>query len=209
MLIAALHYQHTVIFVVFYQSPDFPVEIGFFGVRVIFDEHYLRSDFEFEGFPRVIHAFGEDTLDVGGESQFFGRELVEFSAVDIVRLVVVGGEGDVAVVIFGGEIGQVAGVQQLYARSIHLVVSHLVEQIDKALVVLSVDVVELDAEVGGVAEDVAAEEVGGVVVGGEDFPIFGFGHGCKLVYVTDHQHLYAAEGPGGASGATKHGIYAV
>ena len=71
--------------------------------------------------------------------------------------------------------------------------SQFVEKIDKFVVMLSVDVVEFHAEIGGLPEHVATEKIGGVIVGGKQFPLFGLGHGGELVHVADHEQLDAAE----------------
>ena len=155
-LVATLHFHAALVFVDADDASDLAVEEGLLGAGVVFDEHHLGTDFQFQFFLGREGVFGESAFDVCIEENGFGRKCLQFRLVDLIGLVVVGGQGDITLVVTRMEVGEIALVEELQAFGIHAVVTHLVEQGDEVLVVLPIHVIEFHAEVRRLLQDVTA-----------------------------------------------------
>ena len=89
---------------------------------------------------------GKVAVDHGLETAACAGQGLEFGLVDGVGAVVVGAEGDVAVLFLRRKIGEIAGVELLQGGRVELIVADPVEQIDEAAVRLAVDVLQFDGD---------------------------------------------------------------
>ena len=193
-LAIALHGDGAFVIVVADQPPDFAVIEGLFRVGVVFDEHHLCPDFQHQFFLGGVGVFGESAAHHGLENQRFCFDSRQLRLVDLVGLVVMRRQGDVAFVVVGDEVRFETAVEQAHTIGIHLVITYFVQKGDKILIVLAVDVFQLHADVRGLFQHLATEEVGCVVIRRQHLPFLGLGHGCELVHVANHQQLQPAKG---------------
>ena len=162
------------------------------GIRIVFHEHHLCPDFQFQFLLGRVEVLRESALDFRLEIATFAFQSAQSRFVDFVRLRVMRGQRDIAISRL--EIRNITAVQQSYAVSIHLVVAYFVKEGDEVGVMLSVDMFQFHAQVIGTLQYVTAEEIDGFIVRSEHLPFFWFGDGCQLVYVANHQYLHATEG---------------
>ena len=122
------HGDSAFLFIVAYQPSDFAVKESLFRGWVVFDKHHLRSNLQFELFLGRIGVFGEGAMDICLESQrlfLYGSQL---RLIDLIGLVVVGGQSDVAFLVIGHEAWFEAAVEHSHTIGIHLVVAHFIQQ---------------------------------------------------------------------------------
>ena len=130
-------------------------------------------------------------------------------AIDFPGRSVVGGEGNVSILFFGLKIGDVAAIEHRQHFVIDPIVAHLVEQGNKMLVRLAVNVFELDAYRIGLLQGMAAKEIRGAVMFPQQIPFFVLDYGRQLVQITNHQQLYATEGQRSIAVTPQHLINAI
>lgn len=108
-------------------------------------------------------------------------------------LCVVCGEAYVALVFAWFEARNVTAVEGVEHGMVGAVVAHTVENFKETGVALAIDMGEFYHCERRLAQGVAAEEVGRVVVTAQQCPLFILGYGGKLAEVANHKHLHAAE----------------
>ena len=81
-----------------------------------------------------------------------------------------------------------------------------VEQAEETGVALAIDGLQFDGNVAGLLQGMAAEEVGTVVIGAEQFPVLLLGDGRKLLQVANHEQLHTAEGERAVAVLSENGI---
>ena len=178
------------------------VEVAVCARRVVLHEHYLRSAFERQFAVGGEGGFGELAFGLGAEGEGLSGELVELFGVDALGLPVVGHEADAA--FAGDEAGLKAAVEGAEGGGVAAVLAYPVEYVEEAGVVLTVDGPELDGAEFAAPEGLAGEEVGAVVVFGEQLPLFVAGDRGELLEVAYQQHLHAAEGTAAVTVAAQH-----
>ncbi len=193
LLAGTLHDNHVFPDLVY--GTDFPVEIPLFAGDVVFGKHDLRAFFKGQGLLRRVHVVGKISLNDGREGLFPARKFLQFPLVDLLGLVIMRGEGDVALAGRRTEAGQAAAVELLQKFTGQLVVADGVEDVDKGLVPLAVDVLQGHAHILGFLQGLAAEEKRGLVMILQQLPLFVLHHGGQLLQVADHEQLHASECP--------------
>ena len=188
---AAIHIHLAVLNVD--NAADFAIVEPFFGRRVVFDKHHLRAFLQFQLIFSGIHLFGEVSADFGLELHQLAFQLLEFALVYVVRLEVVGCERYVSVLVFWLKIRLIALIEFGKDGGIGGVVAHAVQNVDKVLARLAVNLLEFNNHVIGLAQGVAAEEVHRRVSVAQQIPLIVLDHGRQLVQVANHQQLHAAK----------------
>ena len=105
-----------------------------------------------------------------------------------------GRQGNVWLLGFGLKIGHKSAVQQVEDGLVHLVVAHLIEQVDEGRVRLSVNVFELNGNRIRVLKCLTTKEIHRLVMVAQEVPLLVFDNGRQLVQVADHQQLQSSEG---------------
>ncbi len=153
--------------------------------------------------------FRKFAFNVGGEAVGFLRQAGKPCGVDGIGAAVMGAEGYVAFVLVVDETFDMATVQRLQGVAVEFVVADPVEKINEFAVRLAVDMLQFDGDQFGSAQGIAAEKIGGVVVGLEDAPIGVFHHRRQLMQVADEQQLHPAERHGAAAMAAENTVHPV
>jgi hypothetical protein len=109
----------------------------------------------------------------------------------------------------GLKIGHEAAVEQVQHLVVELVVPNLVQQVNKSLVALAVNMLELDGNWVGLPQCLAPEKIGSIVVLPQHVPLLLLHHGGQLVEVANHQQLHPAEGLGMVPVAAQHLVHGV
>lgn len=105
-----------------------------------------------------------------------------------------GGERDVAFGLVFEYFGKIALVQFVNGSLVRIGRSDFVEQVDKMNVALPEYLFELDADVLGFLQGLAAKEINGWIHLAEHFPFLFLGDGGKLMQVAYHKQLQASKG---------------
>ena len=136
------------------------VVVCLFSRRIVLDEHHLRTLLQSEClFGRKQH-FGELARNLSLVSKLLARQQVELSVVLALRLEVVRHESYVSLVCVRLESLNVSGVERCQHRSVGMVVAYLIKYVEKALVVLSVNGLQLYDSISGALQGERREEVG-------------------------------------------------
>ena len=67
------------------------------------------------------------------------------------------------------------------------ILAHLIENIDKSLIALAIDMREFDGHVLRLLQGVATEEIGRAVILAQECPLALLDHGSQLAKVTNHE----------------------
>ena len=127
-LALAQHGDGAFLFIIAHQPSDLTIKESLFGCGVVFDKHHLCPDFQLQFFLGGVGVFRKGAVYFCLESQRLLLDCSQFRLVDLVGLVVVGGQGDVAFFVIGHEARFEATIEHPYAIGIHLVVAYLVQQ---------------------------------------------------------------------------------
>ena len=90
-----------------------------------------------------------------------------------------------------------------------MVVAYLIKYVEKALVVLSVNGLQLYDSISGALQGERREEVGGGIITREQLPLIVLGDGCQLTKVAYHHHLNSSKRQLVFAETTQHGIHSV
>ena len=125
---------------------------------------------------------------------FFPLQLGQFGDVDLLSGVIMGRQRNIALFVGGPKIGDVSLIEigQLVAGDCFL--TNGVQQVNKMLIGLAVNVRQFDAHVGCFAQGAAPEKVTRLVIIAEQYPVFIPNYGRQLLHIADHQQLYPAKG---------------
>ena len=120
---------------------------------------------------------------------------MQFIVVVAVGHAVVSGQPDISFFSFWYEHRLAAGVETGEVLGCRHAVAHMVEDVDKRLILLTVDMGELYGDVACLLKRMTAKEIRSIVVRTQQLLVARRDHGCELVKVTDHQQLHTAKGP--------------
>ena len=127
--------------------------------------------------------------------------------VDVVGLVVVGGQVNVSPVLDRIEAGYVFLIQNLNVVRSYLVHPEVVQQLDKLWIRLPVDMFQLDVNGLASAQRVGVEKVGIGIIAVHERPLLVFYHRGQLPQVADKEYLNAAKGLAfGTAYKAQHGV---
>ncbi len=104
-----------------------------------------------------------------------------------------GGQTDIVAVLRWLEVGDVSLVEGLQRVGGGTVLSYLVEERDKLLVLLSIHLLEFDGKIARLLQGVAGEEVRRVVILTQHLLLLSRHHRGELVQVANHEELHTAE----------------
>lgn len=110
-----------------YDLSDLPVIVPFFGRRVVFDEHDLRAAFQDQLVVGRVRIFGEVVVDLGREGVRLAGKLRQFPVVDLLCLVVMRRERDIARLFVRSEVGNVPLIQLLQGLVVEAVLTDIVQ----------------------------------------------------------------------------------
>ena len=185
------------------------VVVCLFSRRIVLDEHHLRTLLQSERlFGRKQH-FGELARNLSLVSIFLARQQVELSVVLALRLEVVRNESYVSLVGIRLKSLNVSGVERSQHRSVGMVVAYLIKYVEKALVVLSVDGLQLDNGISGALQGERREEVGRGIITRQQLPLVVLGNGCQLTKVAYHHHLNTSKWQIVFAETTQHSIHSI
>ena len=91
------------------------------------------------------------------------------------------------------EVGHIATIERSQCGFIQMIVAHLIEQLDKGRVGLTIDVLEFDRNIFRLFEGLAAKEIRRFIIAAQRLPIVLLDDGWQLVQVADHQQLDITE----------------
>lgn len=120
-----------------------------------------------------------------------------------------GAKGDISFFLFIVKILNVSGIEGLEGFGGESVVADVVEEVNEVAVRLSIDVLQFNRDELCLLKAVAAEEVGGVVMGTKEAPVYIFYHWRELVQVTNQQELYTTKGAIVSTVFAQNAIYAI
>ena len=100
---------------------------------------------------------------------------------------------DITFFILRLEIREVTLVEQVSVFLIQPIISHLIEDIDKICVILTIDMIQFHADVWIVSQHQTIEEIDRLIIRLQQFPFVRSCHRSQLLYVANHKQLHSAE----------------
>ena len=148
---------------------------------IVADKHHLRSDLQFEmGIGGVGH-FGKVSIDMSVEGIAPSAESLQLRAVLAVGHSIVGDQPDKAVFLVRSEFGIQPHIEQLQVGVGGMSFADMVEDGQKSLVTLAVDLSELNCHVGRALQCVGIKKERRLIVLADHSLVFGGDHRAKLV----------------------------
>src|SRR5690606_557902 len=173
---------------------------------IVAHEHHRRAQLEGERRLYGIHAFGKITAYVGTQNAGLAGQLLERLPVNGIGPVIVGCQRNVGLALTGHKIRLVVSVQLRQHVGIAGIVANGVEEVDKAFLLLPVDVLKLEQYGGMLPQHPGIEEERRRIIGLHDAPLSIFNDGRKLVHIAYKQHLQPPERAGIAPRHAQYGV---
>ncbi len=104
-----------------------------------------------------------------------------------------GGQADIAFFRFGMKCRVISAVQECKVFFRWLPVADMIQDTDKLLVLLAIDMMELYGDEPCTLQCFGTEEIGGVIIRFQDFGLFRGYYGGELLQISDHQQLHTSE----------------
>ena len=120
---------------------DFAVVIAFFSSGIVTKKHHLGPHLECQGARGRVIMLGKISGNFSVKTIFFPRQCHKPGVIDGVSSFVVGGQGDIALVVFRDKIFNITLVQVPNGGGPKAVVTDPVEQLDESGVGLTVNMV--------------------------------------------------------------------
>ena len=160
---------------------------------IVFDKHDLSPLLEDQIEQRGQTSFREIAFDFTVKSMLLARQTSQPVFVDIVDLVATGCQGNREIILIAIVLRYIAAVQccELFASS--RVVAYLVQNLDKAAVLLAVDRLQLDRHQGHLVEHPGRKEIGIGIEAAQNIAHVGRHHRLQLIDVAHQQQLLATE----------------
>ena len=162
-------------------------------VGIVLDEHHLRAEFEGKYKVGGVSQFGKVAFHLGGELIFRLRDFMQTMDIDFVGFPVMGDQADVSLAVVGFKVGHIAAVEGLQHLGVRTSLTNGIEQCQESLIALTIDLFEFHRDEMRFLQSFAAEEIGGVIVFVQQFPLLVLHHGSQLLEVADEQKLYTTK----------------
>ena len=185
---------------------DLTIIIFVFGRGIVFDKHHLRALFQHQIKIGRIVGLREVAFYRSRKRVALARELQQFVLVVTVCQPVVGRKADIAVLRLGDKSGRITVVEPVHVLACRMAVAHMIEDINKGRVLLTVDVGELDGDVIDLPQRLAAEEIRSVIITPEHLLVLRRHHGRELLQVAYHEQLHTPERLRTVTETTEHGV---
>ena len=123
----------------------------------------------------------------------FGGKTVQLTFVVAIGHAVVRGQSNVSILLLGAERWVVTTVEQVEVTLRQLIVAQMVEDVQESRILLSVNLLQLQGDIGRLSQRMAAKEIRRVIVWTQQLLIGRRDNGCQLLQVTNHQKLHTAK----------------
>ena len=182
------------------------IEIMVFTGRAVADEHDLRPAFERQALGGGIGTLGEFVFHLRIVGECRRGEGCHLCAIDGIGLMIVRHEAHISLPLGRAEVGDVACVEPREEFCIDCAVAHGIEEVEKIVVGLAIDGLQLNGDERCLLQRVTREEVFGIVVARQQFAVFVLDHGRKLLQIADEQQLHATERAHGVAITAQSGV---
>ena len=183
----------AVVFVAFHGFDHADAAIHPAPLRIVVDEHDLRTEFELQLRHGGKKFLAEITADNSVGAVQFGGKCRQMFGVDFISLAIGGGEADEK---FLG-VGLIMRVEPLVEMRDVVVIggigANAVQQVDEFLLLLAIDFIQFHNCKIGLAQAMGAEEIRRFVMLAENFLRLAGNNGRQLIKVADKNHLHPAE----------------
>ena len=193
-LIYALHSPYTTIIILSKRR------------RIILHKHHLCTFLECQHLVRGIAIFRENAIDFSLEVERRRLKLRQLTVIIMVSHGVMSCQSDIALVCIRMEIRMKPSVQLLHIFSRRTPFSHMVQEMKKANILLSVNVFEFYGDVGYLRKCMTSKEIRGRIMRLQHAGILLSYYRSELLEVAHHEQLNATKGLHGVLEATQHRV---
>ena len=134
------------------------------------------------------------------------RQLGEFAVVIVVCQTVMSGQTDIAFARFGNEGGVIAAVQRGEVISRRTSLTHMVKDIKKSRIFLTIHLIQLDGYIIYLRQSLRTEEIRGVVIRPEQHLVLRCHHWRQLLQIANHHQLHPTKGLVSVAITTQHRV---
>ncbi len=175
-------------------------------LRIVLDKHHLCARFQCELIIGRISRLWEIILHLCRKRIGLRWQGIQLLFVDVVGRGIVGGQADIFVVLRRNEVGDVSLVECLQRGIRRLVLPYLIEERDKAVVLLAIHRLEFDGEIMRLLQCLARKEKRRVVILAQHLFVLSCQDWSQLMQVAYHQELHTAKGKVVLAITAHHGI---
>ena len=161
---------------------------------VILYKHHLRALLQGQHLARRIGVFWEVAFYLRLECIAVARQFLQFVLVVTVRQIVMGGQADIALTLFGNESRLASLVQDSNVVGRGLRLTDMIQHIEEGSIFLTKHLAQQDRHIFYLLERLRAKEIRRVIIGFQQRLILWGHHRRQLLQIANHQQLHAAEG---------------
>ena len=174
--------------------------------RIILHKHHLCTLFKGQHLVRGIAIFWKNALDFSLEVERRRLKLRQLAVIIMVSHSVMCRQTNVTFFIIGVEIRMKSSVQLLHIFSRRTPYSHMIQEVKKANILLSINVFEFYSDVRNLRKCMTSEEIRGRIIRFQHNSIFLGYYRSKLLKVAHHEQLNATKGLQRVLEATQHRV---